>query len=336
MGEFLTSPVNDKDKKDGGDEFLRYGICSMQAWEKRMENTYINDSKGNFYVFGIFDGHGGAEVAQYLKNHFCKELFSNQNFSSSSMKTALQETFHKMDELMLKEEGKKELRQLRAENKKKEKAIYEEIDSKDKEIEILKKMLEEKEEEEEGVADLCGATACVGVVDKKKKKFTFAIIGNSVVVYSKKDGRNLHEEAKNKPADEADRITKAGGWVIDNLVKGNLNTTRSFGDFDYKKNKNPNKKNIILVEPTIFEHEIDDSEDYLLMVTEGVYDCIQDEDICKIINQFRTERGIDLKSGKISEVLEKMFNDIVAEDIYNNLGKAYNNMTCILIKINGK
>lgn len=340
MGEFLTKPVDVKDNQDGDNEFLHYGICSMQAWEKRMENTYINevhkssDENGNFDIFGIFDGHGGAEVAQFLKIHFCKELYKNKKFSSDTMKEALKETFFRMDELMLKEEGKKELRKLRKENIQKEKeSLKDEVDINNKDIEILQKMLVQKEEEEENVADLCGATGCVGVVDKKKKKITFAIIGNSKVIYAKSD-RPDRLSADNKPTDEAERIAKAGGWVIDNLVKGNLNTTRSFGDFEYKKGKNPNK-HIIIVDPgkNIAEHKIDPSEEYILMVSEGVYDCIQEEDICKIINADKNMRNIDLKKGKISDVLSNMYDKIIAEDIYNNLGKAYNNMTSILIKI---
>jgi serine/threonine protein phosphatase PrpC len=46
----------------------------MQGWRKRMEDSHITDiSKGEnerFNIFGVFDGHGGKEVAEFVSNHF--------------------------------------------------------------------------------------------------------------------------------------------------------------------------------------------------------------------------------------------------------------------------
>jgi protein phosphatase 1G len=51
-------------------------------------------------VFGVFDGHGGAEVAQYVKKHFIETLIKNENFKNKNYKVALIENFIKMDEMM--------------------------------------------------------------------------------------------------------------------------------------------------------------------------------------------------------------------------------------------
>jgi len=48
-------------------------------------------------VFGVFDGHGGKEVALFVEKHFVDELRKNENFKKDKMELALKETFLKMD-----------------------------------------------------------------------------------------------------------------------------------------------------------------------------------------------------------------------------------------------
>jgi serine/threonine protein phosphatase PrpC len=51
-------------------------------------------------LFGVFDGHGGQEVALFVKKHFAKELVKLASYKSKCYKEALEECFLKMDELM--------------------------------------------------------------------------------------------------------------------------------------------------------------------------------------------------------------------------------------------
>lgn len=64
-----------------------------------MEDAHIADLfvKENVQVFGVFDGHGGKEVAAYVEKHFIEELKKNENFKQEKMEKALEETFMKMD-----------------------------------------------------------------------------------------------------------------------------------------------------------------------------------------------------------------------------------------------
>lgn len=64
----------------------------------------------NHFLFGIFDGHGGAEVATYVERHFCLELFLNKDFKDKKYEQALIENFNKMDHLLMTETGRKELK----------------------------------------------------------------------------------------------------------------------------------------------------------------------------------------------------------------------------------
>ena len=80
--DFLPSPILTKELFSGENTLLRYGVCSMQGWRKRMEDTHITDiskgENGRFNIFGIFDGHGGKEVAQYVSNHFTNAFLLNE------------------------------------------------------------------------------------------------------------------------------------------------------------------------------------------------------------------------------------------------------------------
>lgn len=51
------------------------------GWRKHMEDAmvYFRFDKDTF-LFAVFDGHGGAEVAQFCANHIADELSANNNF----------------------------------------------------------------------------------------------------------------------------------------------------------------------------------------------------------------------------------------------------------------
>lgn len=83
-----------------------------------MEDSHIADLKvdgdDDICIFGVFDGHGGAEVAQFVKKYFIEELVSNPNFKKrENLGEALKESFINMDKRMITKQGTKELHQLR-------------------------------------------------------------------------------------------------------------------------------------------------------------------------------------------------------------------------------
>ena len=84
----------------------------MQGWRKRMEESHIArlNVQKNSHLFGVFDGHGGKEVAQFVKNHFTEELKKNKNYLSGNYKKALVDNFFKMDEMCLEPSGQLELK----------------------------------------------------------------------------------------------------------------------------------------------------------------------------------------------------------------------------------
>jgi serine/threonine protein phosphatase PrpC len=61
---------------------------SLQGKREANEDQHVhilnlNGENGDYNsinLFGVFDGHGGAEVALFVKKHFVNELKNNSNF----------------------------------------------------------------------------------------------------------------------------------------------------------------------------------------------------------------------------------------------------------------
>mmetsp|Transcript_1406 Transcript_1406/g.912 ORF Transcript_1406/g.912 Transcript_1406/m.912 type:complete len:106 (+) Transcript_1406:95-412(+) len=83
----------------------------MQGWRKSMEDAHIAalDIDPGVSVFGVFDGHGGCEVAKFVANHFVEELRKQENYKKGDYRNALIETFLHIDRMLLSDLGKKEL-----------------------------------------------------------------------------------------------------------------------------------------------------------------------------------------------------------------------------------
>ena len=49
-----------------------------------MEDSHIAQTNlpNDVSIFGVFDGHGGAEVALFVKKHFIPSLLKNESFIS--------------------------------------------------------------------------------------------------------------------------------------------------------------------------------------------------------------------------------------------------------------
>lgn len=72
--------------------------------------TALDVVEGEVSVFGVFDGHGGCEVAHFVENHIVDELKKNENFKKGNYKQALIDVFILVDKMLLTDAGKKELK----------------------------------------------------------------------------------------------------------------------------------------------------------------------------------------------------------------------------------
>ena len=87
MGEFLSVPIRDKVTEEGENSTVKYASCGMQGWRKSMEDAHVTSLdvvEGEVSVFGVFDGHGGCEVARFVENHLVDELKKNESFKKGN------------------------------------------------------------------------------------------------------------------------------------------------------------------------------------------------------------------------------------------------------------
>lgn len=110
MGIYLSKACDRVEKESGQGGSVKYVVGEMQGWRKNMEDAHIAvcdldcqqaAADEQLSIFGVFDGHGGKEVALFTKDYFVKELVSNEAFQQKNYSLALKQTFHRIDQVTL-------------------------------------------------------------------------------------------------------------------------------------------------------------------------------------------------------------------------------------------
>jgi len=291
----------------------------MQGWRKRMEDSHISDldaSKG-VHVFGVFDGHGGREVAVWIKRHFTKHLQALKSFQTGNLKAALTENFLKMDLVMVEPAHKLELKAEAKKSKEDDEKInrMQEKSEKNKQMDLFKQMMDPKGQEDCDISMFTGCTACVVSIDEVNNQIVCANAGDSRAILCKK-GVAYPMSIDHKPDmdSEKNRIYKADGWVSEGRVKGNLNLSRSLGDLEYKQNKKlPQEEQMITAFPEVITEKYTPDVDFIVVACDGVWDCKTNQEV----GDFVYKRLKNNNNAKLSKIVEELLDECLATDIYN-------------------
>ena len=95
MGAYLDQPITDKQSESGHNNMCNWGAVGMQGWRCGMEDTHIADKitlpddDGEGMLIGVFDGHGGQEVATFAKEKFMNNFIAQPEFKKKNYKEAL-------------------------------------------------------------------------------------------------------------------------------------------------------------------------------------------------------------------------------------------------------
>lgn len=182
------------------------------------------------------------------------------------------------------------------------------------------------------IAYAAGCTACSALITE-----TEIIVGNSgdsraVLAVKKGDKLQAVEMSVDHKPDnlpEKARIEKAGGFVEDNRVKGILNLSRSLGDLEYKQDsgKSPADQMITAV-PEIRKEKITADTNFLIIACDGIWDCLTSQESVDFVGE------LIRKKEKHSQVIEEMFDKIIATDVASSGGIGCDNMTCVIVSFN--
>ena len=121
MGQFSPCDVEDikKETENGEDDFLKFVSSNIKSWKKINLNAFISKlsqgEQNNYEIFCIIDGNKGNEVTKFVQNHFLDVLL-NQIKINKEIKSAIKESFLKINKLMQSNEGMKEIVDLRLKN----------------------------------------------------------------------------------------------------------------------------------------------------------------------------------------------------------------------------
>ena len=179
-----------------------------------------------------------------------------------------------------------------------------------------------------------GCTATVVLVSPTE--IFCANAGDSRAVISLTNGQTVALSQDHKPSNpnEKARIEAAGGWVnmIEDRVCGNLNLSRSLGDFEYKQNSSKSyKEQIVVCDPDIMVHKRQPGHDEILVVAcDGIWDCVTNEQCPGMLKEQLKNLRAQNKTAKEKEAVANLLDKICANSVQEGTGT--DNMTCLMIR----
>jgi serine/threonine protein phosphatase PrpC len=277
----------------------------MQGWRVSMEDAKITDITldTDTTCFGVFDGHGGKEVAAFVSRHFSEYLVKNTSYQAGRYPESLCENFVMMDSLLGTPSGNKEI------------------------IRIMRNLPDDAVVNGDTSDSMAGCTAVVALI--KGTQLFVANAGDSRCVLARK-GKAIEMSRDHKPElpSERERIYRAGGFVEDGRVMGNLNLSRSIGDLEYKKNTRLQPQDqIITAYPEVNSESIDSGTDFMVLACDGVWDVLTSQQCIDFIYE-------RLGQKPLSNIVEDILDRCLATDISSSGGLGCDNMTCVVVTFN--
>jgi len=354
MGQELNKPNINKKPIDGKTKLFRYGMNEIQGWKKTMDVFTIKENDigpdKNINIFGLFDGHSGKEISQYLSDNFISELLKNNKFINGEYNQALIGTFKNIDISLRTEEINNKLQIYSKKNKdeqrKKINDIYKTIDNENKlnendidNLNTFMDIIDPNNLEGIFIADFIGSS---GIIILISDKITYiANAGNSHCIAINKNlgiinDKNVIEQKiyninEKKRVKIANRI-KYGKEKEYNNENEEYLYMRGFGNFQYKNNDLINiEEQEISPVPEICEIPNDNIK-YLIICNSGFYEIgnnfsknIEKNIADYFIKKLQNEQKI------ISDIIGDYFDDFIPkkdEKIKNFIDY---NFSCIII-----
>ncbi|KEG02316.1 protein phosphatase PPM2, putative [Plasmodium vinckei vinckei] len=203
---------------------------------------------------------------------------------------------------------------------------------------------------EDNIAYSCGSTAIVAVIIKGYLIVANAGDSRAIICFN---GNSLGMSTDHKPHLEAEeaRIKKAGGYIANGRVDGNLNLTRAIGDLHYKRDPFLSQKDQkISAFPEVTCVTLTPDDEFLFLACDGIWDCKDGQDVVGFVktrlekfeelpdspadlegNQNNNSEQIDTNNNTTNNENSTLkdesnvSNDAKAEEISNSYDKNINN-----------
>jgi protein phosphatase 1G len=283
----------------------------MQGWRSSMEDAHFTvpylGKTGEVAVFGVFDGHGGEQVARFCERHLPEEIAKR---SGEDVAETLVAAFFQMDQMLADPRNLEELRSLSTEKVSKQQLVH---------------------------PDFMGCTASVCFIQRD-----LVVVANAgdCRAFLSRGGTaiDMSEDHKpNLPAENA-RIQKAGGSILKYNVgqrsvyriNGDLSLSRAIGDLRYKKNKNlAAKDQMVCCMPDIRIFKRLPEDEFMVIACDGVWDVLNSQEVVDYVRP-RLGRVLD-GTIRLQTITESLLDHCLSPDLQTTCGVGGDNMTMMLV-----
>jgi len=274
---------------------MSYGVSSMQGYRPTMEDAHIVkfEIAPKTHIFGVFDGHGGWETAEFVRKNFVNELLACPAFKKGNYRQALTDTFLQMDKLLQTPEGMKQLKALAGTD----------LD----------------------LEEIPGCTGCVALIVKSMLYVANAGDSRCVLLEDNKAMLLTRDHVPEDPQ-ESERIYKGGSFVQGGRIGGRINMSRAIGDLGFKNNPNlPLEKQPMTSLPDVFERFLTNASQMMVLGCDGIWETTKTSEVCKLLL-----REIEKGNG-MADACEYLLDKIVKGEVTN--GASHDNMTVICVRL---
>jgi len=326
---FRSRPVMNKELQHGAglDHRAMYGVAAMQGWRAAMEDAHLAlpdfDTDRGLSLFGVFDGHGGAAVAQVAAERLPKLLRSQPAYGLLDYAGAFREAFASLEDLLRSPAGHREVaRRSRGETPKGMGCTA-------------------------VVALIVGAGrdtaakpgACWPQTGSAGSELLVANLGDSrCVLASGSSAIAMSQDHTPNLPHERLRIKRAGGFVNkEGRVNGNLNLSRALGDFFYKRDRRLKpEEQLISGVPEIRRRKLQSVDKYLVLGCDGVFERMSNEAIVRNLLAELEGKGAKQSGPKaLSFACGNLLDKLVSKNPAKTQGLGCDNMTVILVSLHG-
>jgi protein phosphatase 2C family protein 2/3 len=234
---------------------VSYGVYSDTGVRKHNEDRQTTTSRTVddelVAFFGLYDGHGGPEVAEYLAESLHENVFYHLQKPTNEPESARS---LQMPDLELTD------------------AVRTAFAATDEEI--FKKQLPS------------GSTA-VSVVVRGSTALVSSVGDSQVVLSTNGLATDMCIAHTPELSSERERILAAKGQISKGRIYGMLGVSRAFGDIDFKTGRGEFKSrfngDLVSAAPDLVVHEIKSQDEFMVLGCDGLYDVMEPQDVVNFV-----------------------------------------------------
>jgi protein phosphatase 2C family protein 2/3 len=273
--------------------------------------------------FAIFDGHGGEGCSTFLKETYLKYLTENANFPFD-IKTSMIEAFQKAEEEFIKQKCKS----------------AEEFDNSGSCALVCilfdNKVYISNIGDSRAIMSMSGGTKIKQLsIDHKPnnpKEFERAIKNGSKIYIDNDDpDRDISKLVFIKDKSEFEKYKNEVEEVIFREYPSDLAVMRTIGDVKVKNKEYGGNPGTIISIPEIFIYDISNTEDFIVMGCDGIFDDLSNQDVVEAAWYIYKNRS-KTKNYDIHELTQEACDMIIK---YGLEKETSDNLSCIIIGLEG-